>query len=172
MATLDWLIILAYFTALAGLTWWVLAKNKDTAEDYFLAGTGSWLVHRRRLDFRLQHRVRAPGGSGRRGRHERRRPWHTTSCTPGVCSSSAGCFVPFYLRSKVFTTPEFLERRFSGTARWVLSLISVVGYILTKIAVSIFAGGVVFAAVLPELGVDIAGHHFNASGSAPSPSSS
>ena len=71
-------------------------------------------------------------------------------------------FVPFYLRSKVFTTPEFLERRFSGTARWVLSLMSVVGYILTKIAVSIFAGGVVFRAVLPELGVDIAGHHFDA----------
>ena len=38
MATLDWLIILAYFLALAGLTWWVLHNNKDTAEDYFLAG--------------------------------------------------------------------------------------------------------------------------------------
>ena len=69
--------------------------------------------------------------------------------------------VPFYLRSRVFTTPEFLERRFSSTARWVLSLVSVVGYILTKIAVSIFAGGVVFASVLPDLGLQLFGHHFN-----------
>ena len=45
MATLDWLIILAYFLALAGLTWWVTHNNKDTAEDYFLAGRGlGWFV--------------------------------------------------------------------------------------------------------------------------------
>ena len=45
MATLDWLIILAYFGSLAGLTWWVTYTNKDTAEDYFLAGRGlGWFV--------------------------------------------------------------------------------------------------------------------------------
>ncbi|MBP1622419.1 MAG: Na+/glucose cotransporter, partial [Acidobacteria bacterium] len=59
--------------------------------------------------------------------------------------------VPFYMRSKVFTMPEFLERRFSPTARTVLSFISLVAYILTKIAVGIFAGGVVFSVLLPEV---------------------
>jgi len=59
--------------------------------------------------------------------------------------------VPFYMRSKVFTMPEFLERRFSPTARWVLSLISLVAYILTKIAVGIFAGGIVFSVLLPNI---------------------
>ena len=52
--------------------------------------------------------------------------------------------VPFYMRSGVYTMPEFLERRFSPAARWVLSLISLVAYVLTKMAVGIFAGGVVF----------------------------
>ena len=52
--------------------------------------------------------------------------------------------VPFYMRSGVYTMPEFLERRFSPAARWVLSVISLVAYVLTKIAVGIFAGGVVF----------------------------
>jgi SSS family solute:Na+ symporter len=47
--------------------------------------------------------------------------------------------------------PEFLERRFSPTARWVLSLISLVAYVLTKIAVGIFAGGVVFSVLLPDV---------------------
>ncbi|MCC7362247.1 MAG: sodium:solute symporter, partial [Anaerolineales bacterium] len=59
--------------------------------------------------------------------------------------------VPFYMRSRVFTMPEFLERRFSPASRYVLSIISLVAYIVTKIAVGIYAGGVVFDALLPEL---------------------
>ena len=160
MATLDWLIILAYFTALAGLTWWVLANNKDTAEDYFLAGRGlGWFIVGASIfasNIGSEHLVGLAGAGATSGvalAHYELHAW---------CLLVLGwVLVPFYLRSKVFTTPEFLERRFSGTARWVLSLISVVGYILTKIAVSIFAGGVVFAAVLPDLGLDFAGHHFN-----------
>jgi len=59
--------------------------------------------------------------------------------------------VPFYMRSKVFTMPEFLERRFSPASRTVLSIISLVAYVLTKIAVGIFAGGIVFSVLLPEM---------------------
>ena len=60
---------------------------------------------------------------------------------------------PFFMRSKVFTMPEFLEKRFTPQARTVLSLISLFAYILTKIAVGIFAGGVVFRALLPEVNI-------------------
>ena len=161
MATLDWLIILAYFAALGGLTWWVLHKNKDTAEDYFLAGRGlGWFIVGASIfasNIGSEHLVGLAGSGATVGvamAHYELHAW---------CLLVLGwVLVPFYLRSKVFTTPEFLERRFSGTARWVLSLISVVGYILTKIAVSIFAGGVVFAAVLPEFGLTLGGHYFNA----------
>jgi SSS family solute:Na+ symporter len=55
------------------------------------------------------------------------------------------------MRSGVFTMPEFLERRFAPVTRTVLSLISLVAYVLTKIAVGIFAGGVVFSVLLPEI---------------------
>jgi len=58
---------------------------------------------------------------------------------------------PFYMRSKVFTMPEFLEKRFSPLSRYVLSVISLVAYVLTKVAVGIFAGGVVFGVLLPEV---------------------
>src|SRR5687768_10868870 len=57
-------------------------------------------------------------------------------------------FVPFYLRSGVFTMPEFLERRFSAGARWYLAGVSIVAYILTKISVTIAAGGIVFEALM------------------------
>jgi SSS family solute:Na+ symporter len=65
--------------------------------------------------------------------------------------------IPFYVRSKVFTMPEFLEKRFSPTARWVLSIISLVAYVLTKMAVGIFAGGVVFATLLPGMKLNLGG---------------
>ncbi len=57
-------------------------------------------------------------------------------------------FVPFYLSSGVFTMPEFLERRYSEGARWYLAVISIVGYVLTKISVTIAAGGIVFEALM------------------------
>jgi SSS family solute:Na+ symporter len=70
----------------------------------------------------------------------------------------AWVFVPFYMRSQVFTMPEFLERRFSTGSRYVLSIVSIITFILSKIAVGIFAGGVVFGTLLPELQINIGGH--------------
>jgi SSS family solute:Na+ symporter len=55
----------------------------------------------------------------------------------------------------VYTMPEFLERRFSPASRWVLSLISLVAYVITKIAVGIFAGGIVFGTLLPEMSLQL-----------------
>ncbi len=57
-------------------------------------------------------------------------------------------FVPFYLRSGVYTMPEFLERRYSPAARWYLAVVSVIGYVLTKISVTVAAGGIVFQALM------------------------
>jgi len=59
-------------------------------------------------------------------------------------------FVPFYYRSKVFTMPEFLERRFDARARWTLSIVSLVAYVFTKVSVTVYAGAVVFMALLPD----------------------
>ena len=47
--------------------------------------------------------------------------------------------------------PEFLEKRFSPASRYVLSIISLMAYIVTKVAVGVFAGGIVFSTLLPEL---------------------
>jgi SSS family solute:Na+ symporter len=133
-----------------GIAWWVILRNKDTTDDYFLAGRNlSWWVVGASIfasNIGSEHLV-GLAGSG---------------CTDGVAMAHyelhAWCLlilgwvmVPFYMRSKVFTMPEFLERRFSPTARWVLSLISLVAYVLTKIAVGIFAGGIVFSVLLPNI---------------------
>ncbi len=150
LAAIDWIVIAAYFALIMGIAWWVILKNKDTTDDYFLAGRnlGWWVVGASIFASNIgsEHLV-GLAGSG---------------CTDGVAMAHyelhAWCLlilgwvmVPFYMRSKVFTMPEFLERRFSPTARWVLSLISLVAYVLTKIAVGIFAGGIVFSVLLPNI---------------------
>ncbi len=150
METLDWVVIASYFGVLLGVAWWVIAKNKDTADDYFLAGRNlGWFVIGASIfasNIGSEHLV-GLAGSG---------------CTNGVAMAHyelhawcllvlAWVLIPFYMRSKVFTMPEFLERRFSPNSRWVLSMISLVAYVITKIAVGIFAGGIVFSVLLPEM---------------------
>ena len=116
----------------------------------------SRLVCHRRFDLRFEYWLGASRGFGRRG------------ATSGVAMAHyelhawcllvlAWVMIPFYIRSKVFTMPEFLERRFSPTARWVLSIISLVAYVITKLAVGIYAGGIVSEVLLPELNFNLAG---------------
>jgi len=51
------------------------------------------------------------------------------------------------MRSSVFTMPEFLERRYSSGARWILSIISLIGYVLI-VSVTVYAGAVVFQTLM------------------------
>ena len=154
LQALDWIAIGVYFGLILAIAWWVILRNKDTTDDYFLAGRnlGWWVVGASIFASNIgsEHLV-GLAGSG---------------CTDGVAMAHyelhawcllvlAWVFVPFYARSKVFTMPEFLELRFSPAARWVLSIISLIGYVLTKIAVAVFAGGVVFRTLLPEVHLDL-----------------
>jgi len=152
--TLDWVMVGAYFALLLGVAWWVILKNRDTADDYFLAGRNlSWWIVGTSIfasNIGSEHLVGLAGSGATDGvamAHYELHAW--------CLLILAWVFVPFYARSKVFTMPEFLEKRFSPASRWVLSIISLVGYVLTKIAVGIFAGGVVFRTLLPELHLDL-----------------
>ena len=106
MTTLDWVTIALYFGLLAGLTWWSVAKNRETADDHFLAGRniGRLVV----------------GASIFASRDE----WRCAGTLRAPCMCLRWVRVPFYLRSRVYTMPEFLELRFSATARWGLIAIS------------------------------------------------
>ena len=150
MTLLDWVVIVVYFGALAWLSWSVIRQSKDTAADYFLAGRNlSWWIVGASIfasNIGSEHLVGLAGSGATDGvamAHYELHAW---------CLLVLGwVLVPFYMRSKVFTMPEFLERRFSPANRWVLSVISLFAYVLTKIAVAIFAGGIVFSVLLPEI---------------------
>src|ERR1035437_7290575 len=147
---LDWLAIAFYFGILLCVAWWVVRRAKDNATDYFLAGRnlGWWVIGASIFASNIgsEHIVGLAGSGAKDGvamAHYELHAW----CLLVL----AWVFVPFYARSLVFTMPEFLERRFSTGSRYVLSIVSLVTLVVSKIAVGIFAGGVVFATLLPEM---------------------
>src|SRR3954451_4765647 len=151
---LDWLMIAMYFGILLCVAWWVIRKGNQSADDYFLAGRnlGWWVIGASIFASNIgsEHIVGLAGSGATIGvamAHYELHAW----CLLVL----AWVFVPFYMRSMVFTMPEFLERRFSEGSRYILSIVSLITFVISKIAVGIFAGGVVFAALLPEMYLQI-----------------
>jgi len=112
LESLDWVVIAGYFGILLGLAWWVILKAKDTADDYFLAGRNlGWFVIGASIfasNIGSEHLVGLAGSGATDGvamAHYELHAW---------CLLVLGwVMVPFYMRSRVFTMPEFLEKRFS-----------------------------------------------------------
>ena len=156
LQALDWLAIAAYFCVLLGVAWWVVKKGKNETADYFLAGRNlSWWIIGASIfasNIGSEHIVGLAWSGAKDGVALAHYEFHAW-CLLVL----AWVFVPFYARSMVFTMPEFLERRFSTSSRYVLSIVSIVTFIVSKIAVGIFAGGVVFGTLLPELQLSIGG---------------
>jgi len=153
---IDWFVIAIYFGILLAVAWYVVKRGKDSAADYFLAGRnlGWWIIGASIFASNIgsEHIVGLAGAGATSGvalAHYELHAW----CLLVL----AWVFVPFYMRSMVFTMPEFLERRFSVASRYVLSIVSILTFIVSKIAVGIFAGGVVFGTLLPELHITIGG---------------
>ena len=144
---LDWVVLSLYFLALMGVAVCVvLQKNKNT-EDYFLAGRDvGWFVIGASIfasNIGSEHVVGLAGTgfeSGTPMAHYELHAW--------IVLLLGWLFLPFYIRSGAFTMPEFLEKRFDSKSRWFLSVFSLVAYVLTKVSVTIYAGGIVVSELL------------------------
>ena len=143
MSTLDWIVLGLFALGLVGIVVWVLKKKDKDTTDYFLAGRdATWIAIGASIfasNIGSEHLVGLAGSGAESGMamaHWEMHGW--------MILMLGWLFVPFYARSKVFTMPEFLERRYNPQARSFLSIISLVSYVLTKVAVTVYAGGVVF----------------------------
>lgn len=144
---LDWVVLGIYFLALIAVAVWVvLQKNKNT-EDYFLAGRNvGWFVIGASIfasNIGSEHVVGLAGtgfASGTPMAHYELHAW--------IVLLLGWLFLPFYMRSGAFTMPEFLEKRFDARSRWFLSVFSLAAYVLTKVSVTIYAGGIVVSELL------------------------
>ncbi|HET9431233.1 MAG TPA: sodium:solute symporter [Chitinophagaceae bacterium] len=146
-ATLDWIVIGGYFALLAGVAIWVITRKQKNTDDYFLAGRSlGWFVIGASIfasNIGSEHVV-GLAGAGAGGKM----PLLIYELHAWLVLTLGWVFLPFYLRSGVFTMPEFLEKRFSSGTRWFLSVFSLMAYILTKVSVTVYAGGIVISSLL------------------------
>lgn len=150
--TLDYLIILAYFSGIAILAWYLIRQGRrakgDKAEAYFLGGKNmGWFLVGASLfasNIGSEHLV-GLAGAGASGDF----PMAQFELLAAVMLLIlAWIFVPIYLRLGVFTMPQFLERRYDSWTRGYLTWVSLLGYVLTKISLTIIAGGIIFTTLL------------------------
>ena len=144
---LDWISIGIYFSILAGIAIWVIKSKKNNTEDYFLAGRNvGWFVVGASIfasNIGSEHVVGLAGAGA-----SNKLPMLIYEIHAWIVLILGWVFLPFYQRAGVFTMPEFLEKRFDSRMRWILSVFSIVAYVLTKISVTIYAGGIVVSALL------------------------
>jgi SSS family solute:Na+ symporter len=151
---LDWVAVAGYFGIMLAIVWWVVLQKQRTSTDYFLAGRHMpWFVVGASIfasNIGSEHIVGLAGQGSTSGMgmaHWELHAWCVVMLS--------WIFVPFYYRSKVFTMPEFLEKRFNPMARWILTIVSLVAYVFTKVSVTVYAGGVVFNVLLPEIQIQV-----------------
>ncbi|MFN8240528.1 MAG: sodium:solute symporter [Bacteroidales bacterium] len=146
MVTLDWIVLGIFCLGLIVILLWVAKQKDNTSADYFLAGRdATWLAIGSSIfasNIGSEHLVGLAGAgasSGMAMAHWEMHGW--------LILILGWVFVPFYDRIGVFTMPEFLEKRYNKQSRSFLSIISLVSYVLTKVAVTVYAGGIVFKQV-------------------------
>ena len=150
LGVIDWVVVALYFVVIGGISIWTIRKKKESPTDYFLANRNlGWFVIGASIlasNVGSEHIVGLAGTGAKSGLvmgHYELHSW--------IVLMLGWVFVPFYMRSRVFTMPEFLERRYNVKARWLLSIIQLLSYVIAKASVTIYAGAVVFNSFL---GVD------------------
>jgi SSS family solute:Na+ symporter len=143
LGTIDWLFIIIYLGVIAGVSIWSIRRSKESASDYFLANRNlGWFVIGASIlasNVGSEHIVGLAGSAAKSGTVLGHYELHSY-----IVLILGWVFVPFYMRSQVYTMPEFLERRFNPQARRLLSIIQLLSYVIAKASVTIFAGALVF----------------------------
>ncbi|MBC2607714.1 sodium:solute symporter [Pelagicoccus albus] len=148
LQAMDWAVIALYFVGIGLIAWWS-GRNQSDTSDYFLAGrnAGFFAIGASIFTSNIgsEHIVGLAGQGASTGMamaHWELHAW--------VMILLAYVFVPFYYKSGVYTIPEFLEKRFNAKSRWLLSLVSLVAYVFTKVSVTVYAGALVFQVLMPD----------------------
>jgi SSS family solute:Na+ symporter len=140
-------IIAVYFVIVFGIGFYFSLKER-TSEDYFLASRDvGWFAIGASLfvsNISTEHFIGLAGSGATSGLAVGHFEW--LACL--ILLILGWVFVPFYLRSNVFTMPEFLERRYNRKCSIYLASVSILAYIFTKISVHLYAAAIVLERVV------------------------
>src|SRR3954452_13978221 len=148
-------VFVLYMVATVALGFWVARKGKNTAQGYFLGNkTIPWFVVGTSMvaaDISSEQFISNVSGAYKFGIVLSAGDWNVWI----IYSLLLLIFLPYYVRTGIYTMPEFLERRYNSTCRYIFAVFLVIGYVLAIIAVSLYAGGIAMQSIFgfnPRLG--------------------
>jgi len=150
---LDFIDIIILAAYLAFILWkgFSYVKAHDNAEDYFLAGrTLVWPLIGLSLfasNMSSSSLVGLAGSGYETGISVYSYEWMAAI----VLIIFAVFFLPFYLKTKVYTMPEFLEKRYDSKARYYFSALTIIGNIGIDTAATLYAGALVIQIIFPQI---------------------
>ncbi len=144
---IDYLIIIVY---LVGIIWYGISKGKrQNSEDYFLAGRNMiWPVVGISL-FAANIGSNTLIGLASDAYQTNVAVYNYEWMAAVVLVFFAVFFLPFYLKSKVYTMPEFIERRYDSRSRYLFSAITIIGNVIIDTASGLYAGNLILKIVFP-----------------------
>lgn len=147
--TIDFVIIIVY---LIGIVWYGISKGKQqSSEDYFLAGRNmTWPIVGISL-FAANIGSNTLIGLTSDAYQTNVAVYNYEWMAAVVLVFFAIFFLPFYLRSKVYTMPEFMERRYDSRSRYLFSGITIIGNVIIDTASGLYAGNLILKIIFPEV---------------------
>ena len=145
--TIDYVIIVVY---LVGIVWYGIRKGKqESSEDYFLAGRNmAWPIVGISL-FAANIGSNTLIGLTSDAFNTDVAVYNYEWMAAVVLVIFSIFFLPFYLKSRVYTMPEFLERRYDTRTRYLFSGITIVGNVIIDTASGLYAGNLILKIIFP-----------------------
>src|SRR3954465_6776350 len=156
---IDLAVFVLYMIVAVGLGLWVGRKGKDTSKSYFLGDkTIPWFVIGASMvaaDISSEQFISNVGGAYKHGIVVAAGDWNAWI----IYSLLILVFLPYYVRTGVYTMPEFLERRYNSTCRYIFAIASIIGFIAAINAGALYSGGLMldsffgqdFARITPHI---------------------
>jgi SSS family solute:Na+ symporter len=148
---IDIIILLLYILL---IVWWGIKTGKSTdTQSYFLAGRSMpWWVVGLSLFAASISSTTLIGQSGD-AYHTGLAVFNYNLTGVVVMVFFAIFLLPLYIRSKVFTIPEFLEKRFDRRSRYYFSLVCIFGNIFLDAAGALYAGALIIKLIYPDIDI-------------------
>lgn len=148
LAFLDILVVTLYLVLIMLVGFYFVSRYPDTPENYFLAGRKlGWLAIGTSIfaaNISSEHFIGLAGYGASKGLAVGNFEWMAIFALMLL----GWCLAPIFIKTNIFTVPEFFGKRFNNASRLYLSGISILAYLLTKISISLFAGGLLLREIL------------------------
>src|SRR6266478_4125781 len=139
---IDLAVFALYMVGAVALGLWVGRTGKQTTQSYFLGNRSiPWFVIGSSMvaaDISSEQFISNVGGAYKHGIVVAAGDWNAWI----IYTLLIFIFLPYYLRTRVYTMPEFLERRYNPACRYIFAIASIVGFVAAINAGALYSGGI------------------------------